>query len=371
MRLFTFENQGTKTYLVYTVKADDAVDTMSLGMITNNSINGLSPALVTQMNMTQYIKYDISAKIPVSQFFMGAVNKKRLIGVFSGIVNALMSSEDYMIDAKNIVLDLDYIFADVSTCETELICLPIMGDNSNVVDLGAFFKNIIFNIQSDQTENCDYVAKIINYLNGTPQFSLINFKKVLDDISRSATSSSNAGEYIIHQDTHTMRNDKPNSTNVGSLNQPRQTVSGQTSLNNVSQQQTYQQHVVYQQDKQQKMTKGQVDQQTVLPPKKEKRIIRNNLARYPTRSQCQCFTYSSTTIKKTLPSIKHRKRQRKHKLIQIPKPQDSRHKDKHKHKIIDSLFPDSKINLLQFPVKRTLLPRCVSSAKPVNCEQLR
>ena len=289
MRLFTFENQGTKTYLVYTVKADDAVDTMSLGMITNNSINGLSPALVTQMNMTQYIKYDISAKIPVSQFFMGAVNKKRLIGVFSGIVNALMSSEDYMIDAKNIVLDLDYIFADVSTCETELICLPIMGDNSNVVDLGAFFKNIIFNIQSDQTENCDYVAKIINYLNGTPQFSLINFKKVLDDISRSATSSSNAGEYIIHQDTHTMRNDKPNSTNVGSLNQPRQTVSGQTSLNNVSQQQTYQQHVVYQQDKQQKMTKGQVDQQTVLPPKKEKKNNQEQFGTIPDEKPMSMF----------------------------------------------------------------------------------
>ena len=117
------ENQGSSTYLVYTIQSNDILDTMSLGMITNNSIKGLAPTIFTQMNTTKYIKYEITAKLAASKMFIGAVNKKRLVGVFSGIVEALLSAEDYMIDTNSIVLDLDYIFADVSTCETILICM--------------------------------------------------------------------------------------------------------------------------------------------------------------------------------------------------------------------------------------------------------
>ena len=177
-----YENQGTNTYLVYAIKEDDSVDSMSLGMLTNNKIHGLAPTLFTQMNSQKYIKYNVSAKVSVAQFFTGAVNKKRLLGVFTGIVNAMLAAEDYMLDPASIVMDLDYIFADVSTCETDLICLPIIDTEAKRPDLGMFFRNIMFNTQFDQTENCDHVAKIINYLNGTPLFSLNDFQKVLEEI---------------------------------------------------------------------------------------------------------------------------------------------------------------------------------------------
>ena len=179
---FTYETQGTNTFLVYSVKAEESIDSMSLGMLTNNNIPGLAPTLFTQMDSDKYIKYNVSAKISVKQFFEGQVNKKRLLGVFNGIVNAMMSAEDYMIDTNTIILDLDYIFADVSSCDTVLICLPIIGTNSST-DLSAFFKNIMFSTQFDQTENCDHVAVIINYLNSAPIFSLSEFKKVLDGLN--------------------------------------------------------------------------------------------------------------------------------------------------------------------------------------------
>lgn len=177
---FTYENQGTNTYLVY--EAKDNIDTMSLGMLTNNKIPGLAPVLFTQMDTTRYIKYNVSAHVSAKQFFSGPVNKKRLIGVFNGIVDAMLSAEDYMIDINTILLDLDYIFADVSTCETVLICMPVICEDSQTTDLGAFFKNIMFSTQFDQTENCDHVAKIMNYLNSTPVFSLVDFKELLNDI---------------------------------------------------------------------------------------------------------------------------------------------------------------------------------------------
>lgn len=186
MAEFSFENQGTMTYLVYAISEEDSVDSMSLGMLTNNKIPGLAPAIFTQMDATKYIKYNVSAKISVKQFFEGQVNKKRLLGVFNGIVDAMLSAEDYMIDTSTILLDLNYIFADVSNCDTVLICLPVEGKGSGT-DLATFFKTIMFSTQFDQTENCDHVARIINYLNSSPVFSLVDFKAVLDSIAGAAS----------------------------------------------------------------------------------------------------------------------------------------------------------------------------------------
>ena len=179
---FSYENQGHITYLSYAMAADDVIDTMSLGMITNNKIHGLAPSIFTQMDTTKYIKYNVSAKISVQQFFSGAVAKKHLLGVFDGIISAIIVAEDYMIDINSIVLDLNYIFADVSTCEVSLICLPIQTNSENV-NLNTFFKNIMFSTQFDQSENCDYVAKIINYLNSSPVFSLEDFRALLDSLN--------------------------------------------------------------------------------------------------------------------------------------------------------------------------------------------
>lgn len=181
MSAFSYETQGTNTYLVYRVEGTDTIDSMSLGMLTNNSIPGMAPTVFTQMDADKYIKYNVSAKIPVSQFFSGVVNRKRLVGVFSGIVDAMLSAEDYMIDPSMISMDLDYIFADVSTCDTVLICVPVEAFGE-AVNLGQFFKNILFSTQFDQTENCDYVAKLMNYLNSTPVLVLNDFKKILSEL---------------------------------------------------------------------------------------------------------------------------------------------------------------------------------------------
>lgn len=185
MNNFSYENQGTNTYLIYQIAPNDEMDTLSMGMITNNEIPGLAEASFTQMDTAKYIKFNVSAKISVSQLFSGPVNKKRLLGVFTGVVDAMLAAEDYMLDPNNLLLDLDYIFADVSTCETLMVCLPIMNMGHKNPDLGMFFKNIIFNTQFDQTENCDHVAQILNYLNSNPVISLTEFKELLEGIDRS------------------------------------------------------------------------------------------------------------------------------------------------------------------------------------------
>lgn len=178
---FTYENQGNNTYLVYKIGASDNVDTMSLGMITNNKIDGIVPTLFTQSDTDRFIKYNISAKVSAKEFLSGVVNKKRLLGVFISVLKAIKSTEEYMIDARSLLIDLEHIYVDVSKCDAMLVCLPLVRQNESV-NIPMFFKQIMFSTQFDQNENCDYVAQIINYLNSTPVFSVDDFEKLLMDI---------------------------------------------------------------------------------------------------------------------------------------------------------------------------------------------
>lgn len=175
---FTYENQGVNTYLVYKVEPGDILDNMSLGMLTNNKIPGLSSTLFTQMNDDKYIKYNISSKVSAKQLFYGTVNRKRLLSVFKGIIDTMLALDDYMIDASSVLLNLDYIFVDPSTYEVNMICLPI-ANTSESVTLYDFVKNVMFSTQFEQSENCDYVTKTINFLNATPMFSLNGFKQFI------------------------------------------------------------------------------------------------------------------------------------------------------------------------------------------------
>lgn len=189
MKAFTFETNGNNTFLVYSIQEDDVLDTMTLGMITNNKIPGLSSVLYTQMNRDRFLKYNVTAKVTVKQFFAGIVNKRRLLGVFSSITAALALAEEYMIDSNTLLLDTNYIYADVSTCKAEMICLPVM-QTAGTTDAGMFFKNIMFSTQFDQTENCDYVARIINYLNSAPVFVADDFGHLLEELQRMPSAAS-------------------------------------------------------------------------------------------------------------------------------------------------------------------------------------
>ena len=63
----TYESQGTMTYGVYQIQPNDVLDTLGLGMLTNNKIPGLAATQFTQMDNQRYIKFNVTAKVPVSQ----------------------------------------------------------------------------------------------------------------------------------------------------------------------------------------------------------------------------------------------------------------------------------------------------------------
>ena len=182
---FTFETNGNSTFLVYAMGQEEKLDTMTLGMITKNKIPGMASVLFTQRNAERFLKYNVTARVTVRQFFSGTVSRRRLLGIFASIAAALSAAEEYMIDPRSLLLDADYIYADVSSCRAEMICLPLM-DAASGPDAGQFFKSIMFETRFDQTESCDYVARIINYLNSAPMFIAEEFGRLVQELQGTA-----------------------------------------------------------------------------------------------------------------------------------------------------------------------------------------
>lgn len=185
---FFYENQNSNSFLVYRLEDTDKLDSFNYGMLANNKINNIIPANLTQVNTDKYLKYNVSSMVTLKQYFEGVVNKKRIVNVFLSICNALIDANEYMIDSSMIILDSEYIFVDVSTAKASLICFPIVGYSCEVKAID-FFKNIIFTTQYDRTENSDYVAEIITFLNSGDNFSIDKFKSMMLRLSGSAPTS--------------------------------------------------------------------------------------------------------------------------------------------------------------------------------------
>lgn len=190
---FTFETNGNSTFLVYAMGQEEKLDTMTLGMITKNKIPGMASVLFTQRNAERFLKYNVTARVTVRQFFSGTVSRRRLLGIFASIAAALSAAEEYMIDPRSLLLDSDYIYADVSSCRAEMICLPLM-DAASGPDAGQFFKSIMFETRFDQTESCDYVARIINYLNSAPMFIAEEFGRLVQELQGTAGEMQDQGQ---------------------------------------------------------------------------------------------------------------------------------------------------------------------------------
>ena len=183
MKEFKYENQGASSFLVYQLKEEDVLDNISLNMLTSNKAKGLASTNYMQMDTQRFIRYTITGKITANQFFARPVTKQSFMGIFKGITEAMVSAEEYMLDPACILLDLNQIYTDVSTGETECICLPVENEKEQK-DQREFLKSVMFQAQFENPEEGSYVTTILNYLNSIPVFSSLDFLNLLTEMER-------------------------------------------------------------------------------------------------------------------------------------------------------------------------------------------
>lgn len=187
---FTYENQGVNTFLTWKLKQQDKLDELVKGMMENNEIPGILPLVYTRNNLDRYIKYNISSKVILKQYFSGTLGRKNVISAMISIANAIMEANEYMIETSQLLLDMEHMYINVSTAQIGLVVLPIEQKTAEC-NLREFFRNLVLHVQFDPNENGNYIAVILNFLNSGAAFSLVEFKKMLDAQSLENNNSGN------------------------------------------------------------------------------------------------------------------------------------------------------------------------------------
>lgn len=175
----TYENSGNNTLLVYKLDEKEELEKFNFGMISNNTLNGVAPILLTQINKETYIKYNVSSKIALKLYFDGIVKKEQILKVFLNIIETVLEAEEYMIDADSFYFDVDYLYVNVSTLETSLICFPVVPAKESC-NIFSFMKNIMASTKFDSSENTSYVASVLSFFNSNANPSLLELKALLE-----------------------------------------------------------------------------------------------------------------------------------------------------------------------------------------------
>ena len=53
---YSFETQGPVTYLVVEIEPKEVIDTLTMGMLSNNHIVGFAPVLYTELDGRRFLK---------------------------------------------------------------------------------------------------------------------------------------------------------------------------------------------------------------------------------------------------------------------------------------------------------------------------
>ena len=228
--MFSFENINMNTNLVYKLEENDKLDHTTIGMLSNNKISNICSAKYSQVDNDIIIKFDVTSKVPAIQVFSGVLNKKWVMGLLESIYSAIVETQKYMLDLRQFVLNLNYIFMDVSTGQMDFICLPLLNMENN--DILSFIKDIIFNATFSQNEDNRYVSAIITYLNTEKNFSIDSLKKLIDSINNNSFTNTT---------TTVQQNNIPMKQNVQHNNIPMQQ---NVQHNNIPVQQNVQQNCI-------------------------------------------------------------------------------------------------------------------------------
>ena len=232
---FTYENIGNSTFLVYDVKSTEKIDNLTVGILSNRQIPGITQTNFVQADGKTVLKYDVSSTVSAAHIFAGLVEKKHLMGILRGVVNAFTFAEENNIKASSILFDWDYIYTNVSTGETNLICLPLIMEETNEYDIKQRIKEMIKGLQLEQQEDTSYVGKIVNYLD-TVDFSMQGFSNLLESIDSKDRMSSpfeegNAGRtQAISQEQYMVNLNMQVQAPMGTPGQPQMGMPGQAPM---------------------------------------------------------------------------------------------------------------------------------------------
>lgn len=199
LRVRSFEKE---CFLTYDIDNEASLDEELLDFIEDDEPKGIVPVIFEEGDEFDTFSYNVTDKIHLSELSMQEVNAEIVLRVLRSLVLTLIDMAEYRIPLSYLVLHRNYIYVD-SDYRIEFICIPLE-DMQEEVDINGFLRGYLANIRYDLSENCDYVAKLLTYVNNTAMFNMRNLvalvQELLDDMGIEIPEEDSAEIYVDYQE---------------------------------------------------------------------------------------------------------------------------------------------------------------------------
>lgn len=178
--------ENNKTFLIYKINEEDTIDKMSVNMLKGNDIIHILPVSFTQIGEDQYLRYDVTSKITLSDAIKQPISKERFLAIYEGVFSGILNLDDYMIPNNTLLLDIDNIYFDEFKECIYLISFPVNVNDSYNVNFAEFTRSLANRVQLQANDEF-ITGKILNHLNQTQTFSVVEFRNFIKSISNEKT----------------------------------------------------------------------------------------------------------------------------------------------------------------------------------------
>lgn len=167
------------------------LDSMGLGMLVNNDIEGVAKVSFSKINDIKIFTYSLEGFEPLRNSLKGIVKLSEFLEVIRNLTETVINAGNYMLEERMFLYDFDYVFIDPKTRKTCLICVPLDGEFEGN-SLFESVKTTLFSSQFDYSGTNEVFGQVINFLNGTDEHSLEEFNNILKTSKTLASSGRQA-----------------------------------------------------------------------------------------------------------------------------------------------------------------------------------
>ena len=199
---FIARNFEKERYLTYDVSEDAVFDEEVLDFLEEEEPKGLVPIIYEESDEKVTFSYDVTNKIRLCELSGQENNAEMVLKVMRGIVLSLIDMGEYRVSLSYLVMNRNYIYIN-SEYEVEFICIPLenMADEA---DVNSFLRSFLANLRYESSENGDYVAKLLSYINNSAIFNLRNLLTLIEDLMNDygieLPEESSADIYVDYQE---------------------------------------------------------------------------------------------------------------------------------------------------------------------------
>lgn len=178
---FRVRNFDKEQFLTFNIDNEAELDEELLDFLEDEEPQGIVPVIFEDEDEEfDTFSYNITDKIRLSELSNQEINTEMVLMAMRGLVLALIDMAEYRIPLSYLVLHRNYIYID-SDYKVEFICIPLE-DMQGEVDINHFLRSFIASLRFDPSENGDYVARMLTFVNNSEIFNLHKLLMLVEDL---------------------------------------------------------------------------------------------------------------------------------------------------------------------------------------------